>query len=780
MSNSRSYLHALAATLLGATALALVLPQSEAQAACSIITPPPPTVVVGCTGSTTVVLPISSIATSGTVILGSNGNPASVAIPAATAVQITGTGAGTTLSLESGNLGAPSSVIGSPNGVSLATTAGGNISIGQASVGGAGLNANITGQTANGIFASASLFGAVNITTAPGTLVSGAQEAIRVNVVDGPANLVFNGNVATTNAPAFYDISVSSSNAGPINISGSGNAAAGGIIATSLGPGSITITGSGNTTDLANGPGILATASGGNVTIARGGFVVGALDGIAASTAGAGNVTVTTSGDVTGNNGFGVRTAVGAGGIATINVGAGSTISGSAGPLGVTGTTIINNAGTLNFANGAISNTVLNTTTLNGAGGRLAIDVNTGAGAADKLTVTNLSGTTGIVVQPIGAAGLISSPIPILAATTVAPGTTVTPANNPGIINYAIQQSGNTFNLVSTVNTSVVSATPTSIDAVLTALNTGFFQNASAFISEPPNPEKNQWNGGPWIRVAGGQNDVNSTSSAQNPSGTAQAPNKIRASFDGFQTGIDLGVANVEGTGWNTHLGVTAGQVNIRTNDLLGSSVNSQTEVPYIGIYGAVTGHDFFADFQVREDFYNLTLNNPLAQLQGAKLVGTALAANGSVGYRLNLPSSWFIESSAAFIYSDLHMDSLRIGLGGASAAYLVFNPFPSDLGRIGVRVGTTYVLDSVQLALQPFATGSLWREFAGPTQSTFVLGQSSVPLSVTRLGTFAQFGAGVSGQVLNSGFLGFVRADYRVGDNISGYALVAGLRYQF
>jgi RNA 3'-terminal phosphate cyclase len=133
-------------------------------------------------------------------------------------------------------------------------------------------------------------------------------------------------------------------------------------------------------------------------------------------------------------------------------------------------------------------------------------------------------------------------------------------------------------------------------------------------------------------------------------------------------------------------------------------------------------------------------------------------------------------------MYSDLHMDSLRISLDstGVSAAYLVFNPIQSALGRAGVRIGTTYVLDSFELALQRFATGSVWHEFAGNTHTTFATPVTAVPLSVTRVGTFAQLGVGVSGQVLNSGFIGFVRSDYRVGENISGYALVAGLRYQF
>lgn len=454
------------------------------------------------------------------------------------------------------------------------------------------------------------------------------------------------------------------------------------------------------------------------------------------------------------------------------------------GPLtGAIGT--FNNAGALSLVNGSTTDT-FTATTYNGQGGRFAIDVNPTSTAstqrADLLKATNLSGSTSLFISTVGGSGLISTPIPVIAATTVAPGTSVSIGNSPSIINYSLQQAGGTYNLISTVNTSVASATPTSIDAIVTALNTGFFQNASAFISEPPDPDRNQWNGGPWIRIADGQNDVSSQTAAQNPTGAATAPAKVRANFNGFQTGVDLGVANIEGSGWNTHLGLTAGQVNIRTNDLLTTNISSQARVPFLGIYGALTGHNFFADFQVREDFYGLNLFNPAAFLTGSNLAGVALAVNASAGYRFDLSSSWFVEPSVAFMYSDLHLDSLRVGLdsSGMSSAYLNFNPFLSELGRAGVRVGTTYIVDSVQLALQPFVTGSVWREFAGDTHTTFQTLGASAPLSVTRIGTFGQVGVGVSGQVLKTGFLGFLRGDYRFGDKISGYALVTGLRYQF
>jgi hypothetical protein len=454
------------------------------------------------------------------------------------------------------------------------------------------------------------------------------------------------------------------------------------------------------------------------------------------------------------------------------------------GPLGgVIGT--FNNSGTLNLVD-AQTNDTFSATSFNGQGGRLAVDVNPSGSASsqrsDILKVTNLSGQTTILINAIGPAGLLSTPIPVIEAANVAPGTTVTIGNPAGIINYSLLKSGGNYDLVSSINTSAVSSTPAAIGAVVTALNTGFFQNASAFISEPPDPGRNQWNGGPWIRVAQGQNDIDAVTAAQNPTGVGTEPSKVRATFNGFQTGVDLGLANIEGLGWNAHLGVTAGQANIRTNDLLVSTINTQTQVPFLGVYGAVTGHNFFVDFEVREDFYLMTAFNPSAFLNGASLYGVALAANGEIGYRLNLPSSWFIEPSAAFIYSDLHENSLRMNLDASGSSYgtLVFNPFLSAIGRAGVRVGTTFIFDNVGLAVQPFATGSLWHEFEGDIQTTFTLPATSVPVSVSRVGTFGQVSGGLSAQVLQTGLTGYLRGDYRTGPNISGYAVVAGLRYQF
>jgi outer membrane autotransporter protein len=99
-------------------------------------------------------------------------------------------------------------------------------------------------------------------------------------------------------------------------------------------------------------------------------------------------------------------------------------------------------------------------------------------------------------------------------------------------------------------------------------------------------------------------------------------------------------------------------------------------------------------------------------------------------------------------------------------------------IGRVRVRIGTNDLLETI--AMQPFRTCSVWCEFEDNMMTNFQVAGGNVPITVSRTGTFEQVGLGVAGQVLNTGPLGFVRGDYCFGNNIHGYALNAGMRYQF
>ena len=109
------------------------------------------------------------------------------------------------------------------------------------------------------------------------------------------------------------------------------------------------------------------------------------------------------------------------------------------------------------------------------------------------------------------------------------------------------------------------------------------------------------------------------------------------------------------------------------------------------------------------------------------------------------------------------------------------FSTVESWLGRVGVRIGTNFTGGNV--AWQPFATASVWHEFAGNTAATFTapeLGETSGTLSGSRVGSYGQYSVGVSGQMIGSPWLGYVRIDVKDGDNIEAVGFNAGLRYEF
>ena len=141
-------------------------------------------------------------------------------------------------------------------------------------------------------------------------------------------------------------------------------------------------------------------------------------------------------------------------------------------------------------------------------------------------------------------------------------------------------------------------------------------QQGSAFVSAPANPTPNQPGGGVWARGVGGEADVKSTSVSNGTSvttgfgssaTTSTCLNSQHENFAGVQVGADI--ARLNWGGWNVHLGTTAGYLGSKEND--NNGFNNTVQVPFIGTYLVATHGRFFADLMVREDYFNINLNNP-------------------------------------------------------------------------------------------------------------------------------------------------------------------------
>jgi opacity protein-like surface antigen len=89
----------------------------------------------------------------------------------------------------------------------------------------------------------------------------------------------------------------------------------------------------------------------------------------------------------------------------------------------------------------------------------------------------------------------------------------------------------------------------------------------------------------------------------------------------------------------------------------------------------------------------------------------------------------------------------------------------------------------------QPFVSAGVFHEFQGGAVASLTSDFSAIhfPLptlnstvSTSSLGTYGQFGVGVAAQVVDTGWVGYFRGDYRTGDSIEGWSVNGGLRYQF
>jgi opacity protein-like surface antigen len=322
-------------------------------------------------------------------------------------------------------------------------------------------------------------------------------------------------------------------------------------------------------------------------------------------------------------------------------------------------------------------------------------------------------------------------------------------------------------------------------------------QQGSAFVSAPANPMPDQPGGGVWARAVGGQANISSTSNSVGTgtgagvanTTTTTCANQMRENFAGVQVGADI--AKLNWNGWNVHLGTTAGYLGAKENDNNGFS--NTIQVPFWGTYVVATKGRFFADLMVRQEFYNVMLNNLGFNYFNQPVSAHGYSISTSAGYNFDLGQGWFVEPSAGFIYSKTAVDNFinpgttSLGIQGV----IQTNDVESDLGRVSVRVGKT--IETPTVVWQPFATASVFHEFAGNVIANYAslsnsafFGRAGVPFlytqqtSTTRIGTYGQYSLGIAGQIVNTGWLGYLRVDYRDGDNINGWTGNAGIRYQF
>jgi opacity protein-like surface antigen len=341
-----------------------------------------------------------------------------------------------------------------------------------------------------------------------------------------------------------------------------------------------------------------------------------------------------------------------------------------------------------------------------------------------------------------------------------------------------------------------------SITSAVGTINTAFLPSGSAFLSPAPNSAPDQQGGGVWTRAVGGavNTEANTNFSASFTIATPSGPSfpiafsepcraTVKQNFAGFEAGQDIALLNTGNSDMNWHFGVLAGYVGVNINTPQEMNIPGQSgnvDAPSAGLYTAFSKGNFSADVQAR-------LYEVQAASLGQRLDGRGYSLTANMGYRFDLPGNWTLEPSVGGIFSRTAIDPLAIAgvpfpvsptafvpLSGA----LQFQDVESALGRASMTLGTSLPLAGGEIVAYPFLTASVFHEFEGNVTASIAIAgtlpiQGSGNFTASSVGTYGQFGAGSAFELADTGWLGFARVDYRTGDNIQGYSVIGGLRYQ-
>jgi opacity protein-like surface antigen len=338
--------------------------------------------------------------------------------------------------------------------------------------------------------------------------------------------------------------------------------------------------------------------------------------------------------------------------------------------------------------------------------------------------------------------------------------------------------------------------------------NMAFQPSGSAFLGPSADLAPNQQEAGVWTRAVGGTdttkvpNNFNALFNITVPQGPSfkvpfsqSCKQPVKAPFAGYEVGHDIAI----GSGWR--FGVLAGYVGARDNPGPTAPVfpNGIADgiAPSGGVYAAYSKGAFSADMQAR-------VSDNQGLFDGMRFDFKGYSFAGNMAYRFDLPSTWTLlpgnwtlepSIGGLFVHTSFtpaDFSALTFPISATSAATvrgtLQVGDIENVLGRASLNLGTSLLVPGTQIVAHPFVTASVLHEFEGNVTSTLTVSGTSGPAliqgggTVTSpgVGTYGQFGAGSAFELADTGWLGFVRGDYRTGEFIQGYGFTGGLRYQF
>jgi outer membrane autotransporter protein len=202
------------------------------------------------------------------------------------------------------------------------------------------------------------------------------------------------------------------------------------------------------------------------------------------------------------------------------------------------------------------------------------------------------------------------------------------------------------------------------------------------------------------------------------------------------------------------------------------SSTEATFEGGSVGAYATYLNGNYFADLLVKADLLNLAFDNYVLGSRDADV--TSLGGRLDLGYRFNLPGTWFAEPLATVEYVSTDFSNLSY-----PGAVVSFDDQDSPRGRLGLRVGTPWTLFGYRAEWS--VIGSVWHRFTEENSVTLTSSGSAFSFADREADkTYGEVGAMLNLFAADGRTSAFAKTDVRFGENLLGTSIKAGLRYQW
>ena len=493
-----------------------------------------------------------------------------------------------------------------------------------------------------------------------------------------------------------------------------------------------------------------------------------------------------------------------------------------AGPGSLTVDGDLVNNGTLALDNGALGDVVTVTGGLSGDG-IYRLDTDIGLGTADRVDVTGgpVSGRLTFDIRDAGStAPDFGQMATLLSWDTAYSGsnsfTLADPVNLPEptervIYLVAADDAAGEIQLISAANPAV-GAISGNIVLTQSLIGTVINRPSSPYTTGIGFEADRACRVGSWGRAVGGNADASgATRGATLPNGNRiEVESEISATYRGFQVGTDLGCYDGRFHDWTVIGGAIMGmntgsttQPVYKVNPLTGRATSEMTSVndadfdqKYAGLYLSAMKGAWVVDLQVRREWTEFSLNNTPQpgllglQLTDAEFDSRATTVSGSVGYSMPLggaDSGWSLTPTAGFAWTKTSTDTIVFD----DNSTLELDDSQTKIGFVGAGLSRTRLAADGRSAVSLFASGTYYKDFAKPVESTFTLMHpdgttSSQRLSSDNLGSFGEVSLGASYVRLMDGagpvkqLNATIRVDGRTGSTLDSYGITGQLRLQF